>query len=126
MFNELEELDITENPLLEVVYTSSKNLKRIKIAPGGKLSRLSAQQGSYSTLPLENCSGLRHLAVCFSQMDALDTRLVPNLKDLWVAHGHIKELDISGLSLLQEFIPFEMQIDRLLCNEMQAMTIKRR
>jgi hypothetical protein len=124
MFNKLEELDITENSLLEEVYTSSKYLKTIKISPGGRLRRLSAQQGSYSSLPLGNCPCLRQLAVCFSEMDRLDTLLLPNLMELRVGHGQIKELDISGLSLLQEFIPFEMQIDRLLCNEMQAMTFK--
>lgn len=120
---QLKKLDISNNQLLEDVFLWSDELIEVKLAHGGRLRSLSLGTGKYSSLPLEDCSGLQFLSLTCINMNQLDLSLVPGLIELKLWNGHIKKLDISILKNLQSLTFGKIAIERLICNEMQIMTI---
>ena len=97
----LTELDVTQNPELEVLNCADSGLTELDITQNLKLSDLYCNNNKLTALDLSNNDALSALVCYNNQLTSLDLSANQNLVSLNCVANSMTELNLSGLSKLK-------------------------
>ena len=100
-WNQLTELDLSNNPALQWVWASGSQLTKINISNNPTLERLQVDNNQLTALDLSNNQALTSLDVSNNQLNALDVSNNPTLRILNIDGNNLTTLDVSNNPLLE-------------------------
>ena len=115
--NQLEELDISRNPMLQRLACQSNRLKKLDVSNNPLLTHLVCENNLLNELDVTRNPALEYLLCSNNRLTVLDLSNNPGLKYLWCWCNRLSALDISRNPLLENLGCMFNQLQSLdLCN----------
>ena len=101
IYNKLEELDVSELPLLETFACDGNKLQSIDVSENKKLKDFSCKENSLGTLNVSQNTELERLVCGHNNLTELDVSENKKLKQLWCYENKLSNLDLGNQTELE-------------------------
>lgn len=94
--NEIQELDLRNNPALQVVSCENNHMTCLRLAEHADLQTLVCRENLLEELDVSSCSELLELLCDGNLLTELDLTENPQLVQLWCGHNGLQELNLEA------------------------------
>ncbi len=119
--NRLQNLDLSQNTLLEELYCSSNQLTKLDLSNNHNLKYLYCASNFLTDLNIKNCAKLQFLNCEKNRLEELDLSGNPELIKLYSRHNQLTQLDVRYNTKLQFIETFDNQLTSFDCTMLKDL-----